>query len=198
MKRAALLAALQIGVILGWAGQNEYVRAHAPTFRIPLNPRDPYDVLRGRYFVLNPRDSRIRTADPDTPLPREAVERFLAGEKFFGRRALVGFCPQGEVHRVCGLRRTEEGPGEGFWAPALVVIGETPVYPARTTPPPAPSPGWDVDVDLDLTRFYLPNRFVLPGRESEQGWELEVSHRRRQPLLPKRLWFQGRPVRTED
>jgi hypothetical protein len=48
-KTAAILVALQAAVILGWAGYHERVRASAPTFRIPLAPRDPYDVLRGRY-----------------------------------------------------------------------------------------------------------------------------------------------------
>ncbi len=80
MKRVVGLAAFQVVVLLGWAAQNEYVRATAPTFRIPLQPRDPYDVLRGRYFVLNPRDSSIRTGQQGVVLTVDEVQRFLGSD----------------------------------------------------------------------------------------------------------------------
>ncbi len=76
MRRILVLAAFQTLAILAWASYHEYVWATAPTFRIPLRPRDPFDLIRGRYFVLNPLDSSI---DWQSPLfPRADVER-LAG-----------------------------------------------------------------------------------------------------------------------
>jgi hypothetical protein len=190
MRKAAILAAVQIVFILGWAGYHERVRAQAPTFRIPLAPRDPYDVLRGRYFVLNPRDSQLKAGEGDTLLTAATVETFLRGERYFDGPGLIGFCPVGEIHRVCGLQRLEDGtPRDGLWARSRVNIvdeyGQTP-------------PGWRVMLHMDLDRFFLPDAFQLPGPENDPSWQLEVSHRPGQPLLPRRLWFQGQPVRIED
>ena len=77
------------------AGHHERVRAQAPTFRIPLAPRDPYDVLRGRYFILNPLDRDLNTSQGGAILTGATVETFLRGEKGFYGTALVGFCPAG-------------------------------------------------------------------------------------------------------
>jgi hypothetical protein len=52
-------------------------------------------------------------------------------------------------------------------------------------------PGWRVILDIDLDRFFLPEKLELPAPENDPGWQLEVSHRRGRPLLPRRLWFQG-------
>lgn len=197
MKKIAILAAAQIGFMLVWAGYHEHVRAHAPTFRIPLAPRDPYDVLRGRYFVLNPLDSLLKTRQGRTFLTEGTVETFLRGEKYFDGTALIGFCPVGEVHRVCGLQRLEDGtPEDGFWARSRVnVVGESTSYRDGVGFAEA---GWQVALGMDLDRFYLPNRLQLAGRDREPGWELEVSHRPGQPLLPRRLWFKGQPLPIEN
>ena len=197
MRKVAILAAVQIGVILAWAGYHERVRAHAPTFRIPLTPRDPYDVLRGRYFILNPLDSRLKTGQGDTLLTKATVETFLRGEKYFDGPALIGFCPMADVHRVCGLQRLEDGtPSDGFWARSRVTVVDEPTN--YRDGKQVADPGWRVSLNMDLDRFFLPEKFVLPGRENDTGWQLEVSHRPGLPLLPKRLWFRGQPVRIED
>jgi hypothetical protein len=190
MRRIAVLAALQIGFMLAWAGYHERVRAHAPTFRIPLAPRDPYDILRGRYFVLNPLDSRLKTGERDTFLTAGTVQTFLRGEKYFDGPGLIGFCPAGDIHRVCGLQRLEDGtPHDGLWARSRVnIIDEYGLA----------DPGWRVILNMDLDRFFLPEKLQLPGAESQPGWQLEVSHRPGLPLLPRLLWFQGQPVRIED
>lgn len=197
MRKVAILAAVQIGVILAWAGYHERVRASAPTFRIPLYPVDPFDVLRGRYFILNPLDGRLKTGERDTFLTPATVETFLRGEKHFDGPALIGFCPVAAVHRVCGLQRLEHGiPSGGFWARSRVTIVDEPTtyHQGKTVP----DPGWRVSLNMDLDRFFLPEKLQLPGRENDPGWELEVSHRPGLPLLPRRLWFQGQPVRIED
>jgi len=189
-KKIAILAAVQIGFMLAWAGYHERVRASAPTFRIPLAPRDPYDVLRGRYFVLNPRDTQLKTGEGDTLLTAATVQTFLRGETYFIGPALIGFCRVGDVHRVCGLQRLEDGtPRDGLWARSRVNIVDE--YGLA-------DPGWRVILNMDLDRFFLPEKFELPGAETETGWQLEVSYRPGQPLLPRRLWFQGQPVRIED
>ena len=193
MRKIAILGALQIGVLLAWAGHHERVRAQAPTFRIPLAPRDPYDVLRGRYFILNPLDRDLNTSQGGAILTGATVETFLRGEKGFYGTALVGFCPAGDVHRVCGLQRVEDGtPRDGFWARSRVMVGDGSNI--HRDGRPAADPGWRVNVEMGLDRFFLPDRFQLPGLENDPSWQLEVSYRPGLPLLPKRLWFEGRPV----
>lgn len=176
MKRAAWLALLQAGVMLGWAGWNERVLATAPTFRIPLQPVDPYDVLRGRYFILNPQDRRIQPG-PASRLPAAELSGLATGLR---EPALIGFCPEGELYRVCALARTPEQADARakFWSRARVRM----------------QAGGLVDVDLGLDRFFIPNRARLPAPEREQGWEVELAHRPGLTPLPKRLFFRGAPV----
>lgn len=179
MRKAAWLAALQVGAMLAWAGWNEGVLATAPTFRIPLQPVDPYDVLRGRYFVLNPVDRQIASG-PNARLPEADVRRLAAGAAHFSGRALIGFCPEGELYRVCALAR---GPEEtdaraSFWSRGRVTV----------------QMGSGVGIDLGLDRFFIANRARLPAPEREQGWELELAHRPGLTPLPKRLFFRGSPV----
>lgn len=38
MKRVVFFAAVQVLILLGWAGYHEHIRATAPTFRIPSQP----------------------------------------------------------------------------------------------------------------------------------------------------------------
>lgn len=199
MRKVALLAVLQIGAMLGWAGVEEAVRENAPVFRIPLQPADPHDLLRGRYFRLNPADSRLKLGDPDVRLSREEVDRFLAGEKKFEGPALVGFCPEGELQRLCALSAVDgmwASPAgsvqAGFWSRAQVEIQwETDVWRNGER---VPSPGWRVTSSLGLGRFFLPERLELPAHESDRGWELELAHRPGRTPLPTRLYFKGRLV----
>jgi hypothetical protein len=194
MKRLISLAVFQVVVLLGWAAQNEYVRATAPTFRIPLQPRDPYDVLRGRYFVLNPRDASIKTGAEGVVLTAEEVKRFLGGETSFMGPALVGFCPQGDIHRVCALARLGEPRDAGAQHRSrarLWIHWEDQVWRKGQQ---VPEPGYRLTIDLALDRFFLPNRATLPARENQPGWEVEVCHRPGLTPLPRRLLFKGQPV----
>jgi hypothetical protein len=190
------LAAFQVLVMLGWTAQNEYVRATAPTFRIPLAPRDPYDILRGRYFVMNPKDGWLKTGTADVRLSESEVERFVGQEVSFSEPALVGFCPDGEVYRVCALAHLGEDPPPGpaqFWSRArrLSILHEETAWRDGKE---VREPGYRVTVDLALDRFFLPNRATLPARENESGWAVEVSHRPGLTPLPRRLFFKDEPV----
>lgn len=193
MRKAAVLAALQVGVILLWAGWNERVLATAPTFRIPLEPVDPYDVLRGRYFVLNPVDRQIRPG-PNARLPEAELRRLAGGTTSFHGPALVGFCPDGGLHRVCALAHAPEQADAraAFWSRGRATV-QTRLQAWRDGRM-VPVPGWQVDIDLGLERFFLPNRAKLPAAEREQGWEVELAHRPGSTPLPKRLFFRGLPV----
>ena len=196
MKRLIVLAVLQVVVILGWAAQNEYVRASAPVFRIPLRPVDPYDVLRGRYFVTNPVDSFIKTGTEGARLSTEEVERFLEGDRSFAGSALVGFCQDGDHHRVCALAKLEEHPASGsaqHWSRArhVSIHWEESAWRDGQS---VSEPGYQVSLDLALDRFFLPNRISLPASENAEGWEVEVCHRPGLTPLPRRLLFKGQPV----
>ena len=178
-RRVLGLAVLQIGFLLSWAGYHEYVWATAPTFRIPLQPRDPYDLLRGRYFVLNPQD---RSLTPPEPLSSQEMRRLLGEASYFAGKASVGFCRSGEVYRVCRLRRLDEPPPQDglveFWSRGQVTVLDNQ---GRST----------ATVDLGLSRFFIPNRTALPASENVPGWELELSHRPGLEPLPRRLFFKG-------
>lgn len=181
MKRLLGLAAFQILVILAWASYHEYVWATAPTFRIPLRPRDPFDLIRGRYFVLNPLDASIASGS-STVTPE--ITRFVGSSGSFAGNVRVGFCPVEAVYRVCAVARSGEELPQGparFWCKAFAVLRKQ-------------EGGWSLELDLGLRRFFIPNRIQLPARENEEGWELEVSYRPRLSPLPRRLYFRGTPV----
>ncbi len=185
-----ILALVQVGTILGWAGYHERLWQRASTFRIALNPVDPYDVLRGRYFILNPRGAGFDTAKPvpGSTLTWGAISAspwsWDASSSYSGS-AQVGFCPAGPLRTICALTLPGSprppAPGNTLWALGKVEIsrGES---------------RFNGTIDLGLDRFFLPNRALLPAPENAPGWELEVVHRPGLPLLPKRLWFRGKPV----
>lgn len=194
MKKVIALGIFQIAILLGWAGQNEWIRSTAPTFRIPLRLRDPFDLVRGRYFTVNPEDQEMSTSSSSL-LNDEGVARFLAlvepamgrGTSYSGP-ALVGFCPAGKIFRVCALRPLGPAiPREEpvmYWCRGILgIYKEKEHYRVRT--------------DLKINKFFLPNQIQLPGRENAAGWELEVSYRPGQFLLPRRLWFKEQPVTAE-
>lgn len=190
MKTTAALFVLQAGALLAWAGRSEYVRANAPTFRIPLELRDPYDLVRGRYFRIQPQDARLSARAPGARLTSSDIEAFAGPlTPFESVAADVGFCPERAHYRVCALVRAGEDTSTrtaSFWARARV----------------SASPEWtggkregrELSIDLGISRFFIPNRAALPAREQDPGWELEVAHRPGQTLLPVRLWFEGKPV----
>lgn len=181
MRRILVLAAFQTLAILSWASYHEYVWAAAPTFRIPLRPSDPFDLIRGRYFVLNPLDSSI---DGRSPLfPRADVDRLVGSAGYFAGTVQVGFCPVDSVYRVCALAQLgekTEGPAR-FWCRGDATVG---TYDGH----------WTLTLDLGLHRFFIPNRLALPARENQEGWELDVSYRPGLSALPRRLVFKGTPI----
>jgi hypothetical protein len=181
MRRILLLAAFQTLAILSWASYHEYVWATAPTFRIPLRPRDPFDLIRGRYFVLNPLDS---TVDRQSPLfPQADVERLAGSSGSFAGTVQVGFCPVDSVYRVCALAQpSEKAVGSArFWCRGFATVGTIDGI-------------WKVDLDLGLHRFFIPNRLELPAHENQEGWELDVSYRPGLSALPRCLFFKGKPI----
>ena len=181
MRRLLILGAFQLLAILGWASYHEYVWAAAPTFRVPLRPRDPFDLIRGRYFVLNPQDTSI-DAESTSFSPQE-VDRFLGSAKAFAGRVQVGFCAAGEIHRACALARPGERPAgpARYWSKGFATLTKQ-------------DRGWKLELDLGLRRFFIPSRLQLPGGENQEGWELEVSYRPGLSLLPRRLFFRGTPI----
>lgn len=181
MRRIIVLAAFQVLAIVSWASYHEYVWATAPTFRVPLRPRDPFDLIRGRYFVLNPQDASLDSGSAF--LPQAEVDRLLASSHSFVGSVQVGFCAAGDVYRVCALARPEEGPtgSARFWCKGFATLTKH-------------EKGWRLVLDLGLRRFFIPNRLQLPARENEEGWELEVSYRPDLTPLPRRLFFKGSPI----
>ncbi|MCM2254186.1 MAG: GDYXXLXY domain-containing protein [Vicinamibacteria bacterium] len=197
MRGVLLLAVFQVGVILGWAGFEENVRRHAPVFRVPLQPVDPHDLLRGRYFRLNPTDSNLKTGTPGVALGAAEVERFLAGDKAYMGLVEVGFCPEAKLQRVCALARVDPTAATGrpeaaFWSRGHAFIDwEAEVWRDGER---VPEPGWRVRLELGVERFFLPQRLELPAQESAPGWSLELAHRPGRAPLPLRLYFEDRLV----
>lgn len=186
--KVLILALVQAGTMLAWAGYHERLWQTAPSFRIALDPVDPYDVLRGRYFILNPQGVRIATEEPaqSAPLSVGALRTFLGGADLsYHGKAQIGFCPAGAIRKVCALAR----PGAALPAApgALWTSGKVHLWKGTEGQ-------FRGSIDLGLDRFFLPNRAKLPAPENTAGWELEVVHRSGQLLLPKRLWFGGKPV----
>jgi hypothetical protein len=184
MKRVIALAAFQILTIAGWAGHEEHVRATARSFRIPLRPADPITTLPWRVLAAHPLDEEIDPGAPDVALGTDEVQRFLGTRKFFFGAALVGFCPRGDIERVCALAPIESAVPSGparHWARAFVRLGEAPFTPKR------PVGGSRINFQFDRLLMPVP----LPQTRSGPGFELEVADRPGQPLLPLRLWFRG-------
>ena len=181
MRRILVLAAFQTLAILSWASYHEYVWATAPTFRIPLRPRDPFDVIRGRYFVLNPLDSVVDWRS--SLFPTADVERLVGSSGAFAGTVQVGFCPVDGVYRVCALARLGDRPAGSarFWCRGFATVGNRDGH-------------WTLNLDLGLHRFFIPNRLRLPARENQEGWEVEISHRPGLSVLPRRLIFKGTPI----
>ncbi|MCL4807147.1 MAG: GDYXXLXY domain-containing protein [Thermoanaerobaculia bacterium] len=201
MKKALVVAAVQVIVLLGWAAHHERVRATAPTFRIPLRPVDPHDLLRGRYLVLNPRDADVTTGGEDAALRASEVERFLAGAASFDGPSRVGFCAVDGEERLCALAppsgNLPEGPAR-FWSRARLNVFEEAVNErAGEARRDVRGRSYRVHVDLGVDRFFLPERLRLPAGENEPGWELELTHRDGLAPLPRRLWFRGKAIDTE-
>ncbi|HEV7671553.1 MAG TPA: GDYXXLXY domain-containing protein [Thermoanaerobaculia bacterium] len=187
-----ILALVQAGTMLAWAGYHERLWQTAPTFRLALAPVDPHDVLRGRYFILNPQGATIATANLNaSPLSTAAFQAFLgpAPANYYHGPVQVGFCPAGAVRKICALARPDAVrpaiPGV-LWASGSIVLWRN--------RGPDMKLNFSGDIDLGLDRFFLPDKARLPGPENAAGWELEVVHREGQLLLPKRLWFGGKPV----
>lgn len=181
MRRLLALAAFQVLAILCWASYHEHVWATAPTFRVPLKPHDPFDLIRGRYFVLNPQDTSIDSGS--TLLAQGEIDRLLGSSKMFVGSVQAGFCPSGTVYRVCELVRPgEKAPGSArFWCKGFATLTRR-------------AGGWKLTLDLGLRRFFIPSRLQLPARETQEGWELEVSYRPGLSPLPRRLLFKGAPI----
>jgi hypothetical protein len=181
MRKLLILAAFQVLVILSWVSYHEYVWATAPTFRIPLRPRDPFDLVRGRYFVLNPLDSILDWRS--LRFPRADVERLVGSSGAFDGVVQVGFCPVDDLYRVCALAR----PGEkasvpaAFWCRGFATVNNREGH-------------WNVNLDLGLHRFFIPNRLSLPAEEHQEGWQVDVSYRPGLSALPRRLVFKGTPI----
>lgn len=181
MKRALLLALVQAGVILGWAGAEDFARRAAPTFRVALVAKATSEEHSGRHARFQPADLELRPDAPDTLLTHAEVLRFLAGAEEFRGPALVGFCPQGDVQRVCALARMDDpqasrATSARFWSRARVRVWQ--------------NDGWRVRADFVATRLFLPERLALPAPENAPGWTLELAHREGRPPLPLRLWFE--------
>ncbi len=182
-----ILALVQAGTILAWAGYHEQLWRSAPTFRIALAPIDPYDVLRGRYFILNPQGTRIATegSAQNAPLSAGAVRTLMGANLSYHGKARIGFCPAGPIRKICALARTNAplpATPDVLWT-----TGEVNLWEGAGSQP-------EGNIDLGLDRFFIPNRARLPAPENTPGWELEVVHRPGHLLLPKRLWFGGKPV----
>ena len=114
----AVVVALQVAFLLGWAGYCEWSRAGAPTVLLQTRPVDPRDLLRGDYMILNYEVSRVPLPEgspAEAALPgREIWVTLRRGVRFHAVAATSWAAPDGgrEETVVRGRVRGRPAPGQ--------------------------------------------------------------------------------------
>lgn len=172
-----LLFAAQWATPLAQVYREESIRREGATFRLALQPVDPYDVMRGRYLALS---------FPPPPAPLQAPAGKKIGDTVY---AVLQNDAQGLAY-IARLSATPE-------AHAIAV----PLYYGVNIP------GGGVDdtqvrVDIPLTRFYLPEDDAIAldniltqttnNERAQAALDVRVKDGR---VVAESLWLDGRPYR---
>ncbi|MBX7157582.1 MAG: GDYXXLXY domain-containing protein [Verrucomicrobiae bacterium] len=186
MKRVLLLAIIITTFFIGWAGYQEWSWHSLPTARLELDPADPYDVLRGRYFILNPTVENISRSTNQND--REILKKFYAerGTNLL-EKVYVIFEPDREGIAQ-PIRITSKTPS--LTTNQFALLSRDRYYRRRYSH----LTGDYLDLNFQLKRFYLPSRLELPAQERQKGWQIEVILRPNYTAIPKALWFKEQLV----
>ena len=160
----ALVVGLQVALLVGWAGYNEWNRATAATILLETAPVDPRDLLRGDYMILSYKISRV----PLPPATRGAVRP--------GREIWVWLRQNGRFHEVVAAYWTEPAAAVGL----TVVRGRT--HDAGS--------GGMIRVDYDIEKYFVPEG---KGRPEFKEMVVEATVSKTQRLGIKRLLLDGKP-----
>lgn len=160
----AVVVALQVAVLLGWAGYHEWIRTNAPTILLETRPVDPRDLLRGDYMILAYVIGTV-------PLPNDPNQTVTPGREIW-----VTLRPAGRFHAVAAAAWTRPETGSD----AIVVRGRVHSTSARG----------EVRVDYGIEKFFVPEGM---GQPQFREMVVEATVSPGQQLGIKRVLLDGRP-----
>jgi len=167
MKKWILLLVIQLGFFAGWYGLNQHYWNTSPTVRLELGPIDPYDPIRGRYFILNPKINQ----ETEKAFKQTGIEK----EQWFY------LIVKNDAEGIARFKRIVREKPSGLALSEYAIRAKCGYQ-------------WRNEVDMNVERFYLPSQLQLPHKESEEGWEVEVLIRPDGSAAPKALLFKGEYV----
>lgn len=172
--RARLFVAafvVQALVLIGWAAGLELQLARADRIRLEVVQRDPRDLLRGDYVVLQYAIDQI------------SVDIIAGGRPEYGERLWVLLEPKDGLHVVVAASRAPVTPSPE----QRLIVGEVRSFVAVAAGGARTS---GVHVDYGIQRYYVPEgRGILPRGKVEAEVALPSSGR----ALLTRLFVDGRP-----
>ncbi len=158
----AIVVALQVLFLLGWAAYHERERASATVVLLETVPVDPRDLLRGDYMILGYKIGRV-------PAPAGP------GTKEYGTPIWVTLRPNGRFHEVADASWAEpEHPAAG----GIVVRGRVISRPTEAT----------LRVEYGIEKYFVPEGKGSP-RFREMVVEATVTASRR--LAIRRVLIDG-------
>lgn len=160
----AVVVALQVAVLLGWAGYHEWIRANAPTILLETRPVDPRDLLRGDYMILAYVIGTV-------PLPDEPNQPVSPGREIW-----ITLRPGARFYEVAAVAWTRPDPPAG----EIAVRGRIHSAAVRG----------EVRVDYGIEKFFVPEGMGQPDFR-EMVVEATVSPGRQ--LGIRRVLLDGRP-----
>lgn len=160
----AVVVALQVAALLGWAGYHEWIRATAPTILLETRPVDPRDLLRGDYMILAYVIGTV-------PLPDETNQPVTPGREIW-----ITLRPGDRFHAVAQASWTRPETAAG----TIVVRGRIHSAAVRG----------EVRVDYGIEKFFVPEGM---GRPEFREMVVETTVSPGHQLGIKRVLLDGRP-----
>lgn len=186
MKRVFLFAIIIAVFFIGWVGYQEWSWCSLPTAHLELDPVDPYDALRGRYFILNPTVENISRSTNQND--KKILKEFYAERGTNLLEKVYVIFERNREGIAQPIRITSKTPS--LTSNQFALLSRDRYYRRHYRH----LKGDYLNLDFQLKRFYLPNRLKLPAKEREKGWHVEVILRPNYMAVPKALWFKNKRV----
>ena len=164
MRWLAVVVALQVSMLLGWAGYHEWIRATAPTIMLETRPVDPRDLLRGDYMILSYVIGNVKA-------PIDGLQPASPGREIW-----VTLQPGEQFYEVGGTSWTQPKDGAGL----IVVRGRIHSELSQGK----------IQVDYGIEKFFVPEN---KGRPRFKKMTVEATVGPGHLLGIKRLLLDGKP-----